>query len=432
MLSYRDRRLHFEGISLEWLVRTTGTPVFLLSERRLEENYQALYRGLSGTGLPAIIRYCAKTNHERGILRVLAGCGSHLLACHLAEAELALASGFPPDRIAFQRPVLSVEELRCLLQRGITFFHLYRVEDLELFEELAPSQGSLRLSLRLRNDSPGARLSPVNFFSRRLGMTREEALAAAGRIVQCPGLSLQALNFYIGTQRSSPSTYRPLLRRAVKLAGQVAKELGVRIQEVNVGGGIPSPTLERLSPWRLWFARAWRGDARGAEHLESFGRRLALELEEVSPRAGLRPPPSLAAEPGRAIVGNAGILVTRVCAVQERWVFTDASRNFLGESPLRFRRAILPVAQPPGKENRTFHLSGSTLNTLDFLTLFQKIPPVRAGELLVLCDAGAYSISRATRYAGLLPAVYLLGRDGNLRCIRRAEKEVDLVVSMES
>jgi diaminopimelate decarboxylase len=109
-------------------------------------------------------------------------------------------------------------------------------------------------------------------------------------------------------------------------------------------------------------------------------------------------------EPGRAIVGNAAILVTRVHAVEGRWVFLDASYNHLGESPLPFSRRILPVAQPGSSPKQTYHLSGCTLNTTDIIDVRRRLPPLGAGDVVALCDAGAYSISRASRYACLLPA----------------------------
>lgn len=123
------------------------------------------------------------------------------------------------------------------------------------------------------------------------------------------------------------------------------------------------------------------------------------------------------------------MLVSRVAAVGEGWVFLDASRNFLGESPLLFRRAILAV-RPGGETARFVHLSGNTLNTMDVIDVRRRLPALRVGDALAFCDAGAYSISRASRYAGLSPAVWLLDRAGAVRAIRRAEDARDLMGPM--
>jgi diaminopimelate decarboxylase len=182
--------------------------------------------------------------------------------------------------------------------------------------------------------------------------------------------------------------------------------------------------LRRIGPRRL-LAR-WRdrpAPAAGGSQ-EEFAARLARRYAELVDGARLPERPRLAAEPGRSIVGDAAVLVSRVQGVSGRWAFLDASRNFLPESPLLFSRRILPLAEAaPGKDKEDgcfYHLSGSTLNTLDVLDLRRRLPRLEPGDALAFCDAGAYSISRASPYAGLPPAVYLLQEDGEVRRVREA------------
>src|SRR4029077_14069148 len=158
--------------------------------------------------------------------------------------------------------------------------------------------------------------------------------------------------------------------------------------------------------------------------------RLGTRFHELAESSGLAAPPVLAAEPGRSIAGDAAGLVTRVRAVRGSCLFLDASRNHLPESPLLFARRILPLADSSkGAGNgaeRFWNLSGCTLNTLDVLDLHRRLPPLAPGDGLVFCDAGAYSISRASSYAGLAPAIYLLAADGTIRLARRAEGVEDI------
>jgi diaminopimelate decarboxylase len=149
-------------------------------------------------------------------------------------------------------------------------------------------------------------------------------------------------------------------------------------------------------------------------------------------RARLDPVPELTFEPGRAIVGSAAVLVTRVVAVRGRWAFLDASRNHLPESPLLFARRVLPVILSASAPRRFQHLSGATLNTTDILDLARCLPPLQPGDLLALCDAGVYSLARASRYAGLTPAAYLVDKRGTVQCIRRAEGLADLTATVAS
>src|SRR4051794_21177052 len=172
-LGYRGGSLRMEGTPLPELVRSLGTPFFLFSEARLRSNYQGLERGLSEAGAGTVLRYCAKTNHEAAVLQVLARCGSHLLASHAAEVELALRCGFAPERIAFARPVLSPAELDSVLAAGVPLVHVHRPEDLPILEEAAARAGRrVRVSLRLRQD--GFAFSPLDRLNRRVGFWAEE------------------------------------------------------------------------------------------------------------------------------------------------------------------------------------------------------------------------------------------------------------------
>jgi diaminopimelate decarboxylase len=437
-LAYRRGVLCMEGAPLPELIGRLGTPFFLLSETRLRANYRALERGLAAAGARSILRYCAKTNHEAAVLETLAGCGSHLLASHAAEVELALRCGFPPERIAYARPVLTAEELGSVLAGGVTWIHVHRRSDLDLLEGAATAVGRrVRVSLRLR--PAGYPLSPLGQLNRRLGLGAGEVLAACRRLASSRWIEPAAVNFYLGTQQSSLAGFTQEFRGVLALLERVAATTGIAFREVNLGGGIPSPSLRRMGAGRL-LAR-WRdrpgpwSSSEGPARLEDLAARLGRRFRELADGARLPEPPRLAAEPGRAIVGDAAVLVTRVREVSGRWAFLDASRNFLPESPLLFSRRILPLARPPaepaeGAGGRFYHLSGSTLNTLDVLDLHRRLPRLEPGEALAFCDAGAYSISRATPYAGLAPAVYALQGDGAVRLARAAGGVEDLLRPM--
>ncbi len=420
-LAYRRGLLCMEGTPLAGLVRRLGTPFFLIGEARLRANYRALERGLAVAGPGSILRYCAKTNHEAAVLETLAGCGSHLLASHAAEVKLALRCGFPPERIAYARPVLTPEKVDSVLEDGVAWIHVHRPADLDLLEGAAARAGRrVRVSLRLRQEG-GLGLSPLDRLNRRLGLGAGEVLDAFRRLARSPWIEPAAVNFYLGTQQSSLEGFTQGFRGVLALLERVADATGAAVREINLGGGIPSPSLRRIGPRRL-LAR-WRdrpAPAAGGSQ-EEFAARLARRYAELVDGARLPERPALAAEPGRSIVGDAAVLVSRVQGVSGRWAFLDASRSFLPESPLLFSRRILPLEKTrEGEDWRFYHLSGSTLNTLDVLDLRRRLPRLEPGDALAFCDAGAYSISRASSYAGLPPAVYLLQEDGEVRRVREA------------
>ena len=412
--------VRMEGVPLAELAERLGTPFFLISASRLRANYRALERGLAAAGPETVLRYCAKTNREAAVLEVIGALGSHLLASHAAEAALAVRCGFPPERIAFARPVLTPEELDGALGLGVPLVHVHHPDDLKAIEQAAARTGRrVRVSFRLRG---AAGLSPVGRLNRRLGLDADEIVEAVRRAAASSALEPAALNFYLGTQQSSLDGFTRVFRGVLDLVKRVASATGVALSEVNLGGGIPSPTLRRIGPRHVLARLRDRLGAAGPRaDLERFAARLGARFRELVEASGLPSPPVLAAEPGRSIVGDAAVLVTRVRAVRGRWLFLDASRNHLPESPLLFARRILPLAGRGKGEERFWNLSGCTLNTLDVLDLHRRLPVLAPGDGLVFCDAGAYSISRASPYAGLSPAVYLLEEDGTVRLARRAQ-----------
>lgn len=388
--------LSWEELRLQDVSAQTGTPALLVSERRLRANIRGLREGL---GASAILRYCAKTNPELGILRIVRDEGLDVLAAQEAEVRLALAAGFAPRQIAFQKPALETRELEAVLQLGVRRVHAFRAADLELIPK------DVRVSLRIALERSGMRV--LSGASKRLGFAPSAVPRREG---------VDALNTYIGTQQENVEAYRPAIRELARLGKTL------QVEELNLGGGIPSNSLRKLTPARL--LTRGRADFIAPETPEKYARQLArIFMEETG--GAFR----LALEPGRSIVGNAAVLLTRVAAEQGRWRFLDCGRNVLAESPFAFTRWIAPL-EPRGGRRAAVDLSGPTLNTLDVVDRRRMLPEVRTGDVLAIGDAGAYTIGRATRYAGLSPAVWLARLDGSLTCIRRAETYDDLTAPM--
>jgi diaminopimelate decarboxylase len=431
MLSYQGNLLHFEGRSVKTLASEIDTPVFIASENQLLSNFRTIYDSFKDCDVQPLIRYCAKTNNEAFVIRALAASESHVMVTHDAEAALALECGFPPDKIAYQRPVFIEHEVRAVLKKGVPLIHLYRYQDLLKIVSLANElQIRVKISLRLRSSAWLNCIHPINFPATRLGMDQDELVQAAKLVDVEENLALQGINFYAGTQKGAPGSFRSMLRNVINLTG-ILKSLGIHLQEINIGGGIPSSSLIRMGMKTFFQGRQEMTplpDPRS--ELMAFSTQLAKLYTSEWERAGHGPLPVLALEPGRSLVGNTSILIAQVKAIQGNWVFLDASSNYLGESPLLLWRRILPVEIRQTMRKQTYHFSGSSLNTLDVLGYYRRLPRLEEGDYLVFGDAGAYSISRASRYAGLSPAIYALGRDGKLALVRRSEGFADLTAAM--
>jgi diaminopimelate decarboxylase len=431
MLNYQENKLHFEGRSVKALASEVDTPVFIASENQLLSNFRTLYGSFLDSGVQPLIRYCAKTNNEAFVLQALASTESHVMVSHEAEAELALECGFPPERIAYQRPVFIEHEVRAILKKGIPLVHVYRYQDLLKIASLAGKLGiRCQISLRLRSSAPLNRIHPINFPATRLGMDQEELVQAAKKVKAEADLALQGINFYAGTQKGAPGSFKSMLRNVINLTCKL-KDLGIHLSEINIGGGIPSSSLIRMGMRTLLQGRQRVTNLPdpGSELL-AFSTQLAALYTNEWERVGKGPMPVLALEPGRSLVGNTSILITRVKAIQGKWVFLDASSNYLAESPLLLWRQILPVEIRHPLRNQAYHFSGSSLNTLDVLGYYRRLPMLKEGDYLVFGDAGAYSISRASHYAGLSPAIYVLDSAGKLTLARRSEGFADLTAAM--
>ncbi len=421
-----DGSLEWEGVSITTLLEDRPTPFFLFSEDRLRQNLAAVREGLGASGLPVEIRYCAKTNSELAVQGVFASEGSSVMASTPEEVDLALAAGFSSDRIAYQRPVIGAE-IATVLARGVRRFHIYRNSHVEILERFASEAGvSIAVSLRIRDAKGG--MMVLGSAARRLGLTPDEAIEAARSVASSGRLRLDGLNSYIGTHQRGYSRFARSIQLLCSVAARIRRDTGQEVAELNIGGGIPSETLRRMTPsqaLRRWFDQMEGPRVTLAGYASEVGSILREEIERV-PFVS-----RVAAEPGRSLVGNAGVLITRVTDVQRDWLFVDASRNVLCESPLLFNRRI--DTHTSGRRNPTgryYSISGCTLNTLDVIDWRRRLPCMERGDVLLIGDAGAYSLSRAARYAGLTPAAYMITREGNITMIRRPETLADLAAPM--
>ena len=380
-------------LDLRDIAKQFGTPLLLADEARLRANANDLRDGLRSAWPDVVLRYCAKTNHEPAILSILRDEQLDVLASHEPEVRLAHKARFVPEQIAFQKPVLDERELARVIDAGVRRVHAFRDADLDLL-----ARYDARISLRIALPHFGIPL--LGAAARRMGFDPAEIRPRAG---------VDAVNTYIGTQQERVEAYRPAIRALLA----IARRIGAR--EVNLGGGVPSSTLRRVTPMR--FVR--RDRATPAMPLREYAARLGAIFAEEARGEPFR----LVLEPGRSIVGNAVVLLTRVCAEKGPWRFLDCGRNVLVESPLAFTRPIELLGSRDGARSLV-HLAGPTLNTLDVVDTRRRLPPLRVGDVLAIGDAGAYTLSRATRYAGLPPALYLARRGGGIECIRPAETEL--------
>ena len=427
MITYKGDELFYDGHAIAQLADRFPTPFFLFSERVLAANYNRLLEAFSSLPAGVVIDYCVKTNHEPALLGVLHDMGAGAMVSCGWELQLAVAAGFDPERITFHGPCKTRQELDAAVSAGVGLIHVYSEEELDQLSQIAAAyRRPVKIALRLPTPDPWWARGLAGWYAQRLGIPWHAAERAFQRACASAWLCPVGISVHVGTQVTRPDPYRRAIQQMVQLAEGLGKA-GIVIREIGLGGGWPSDTLQPLTLKALVRDVDWRTSQFASPAPDSLARQVANAFRREVAQSRLLTAPRLRLEPGRGIVGSAGLLVTRVVTLRDRWVFVDGSRNVLPETLFPARRLILPVVWNARAKARRCHLAGRTLNTMDVLALGVRLPPVQLGDVLAFLDAGAYSLSRACHYAGTVPDVYLLKRTETVVHIREEDRYEHIV-----
>jgi diaminopimelate decarboxylase len=405
--AYRDGALACEGVPLEAIAGEVDTPAFVYSGGAIDEAYRSIDEALDFA--PHLIAYAVKANGNLSVLARLAsqGCGADIVS--IGEMQRALKAGFSPDHIVYSGVGKRREEILAAAQAGIRALHVENIQELDVVESVALELGrALPIGLRV-NPDVDPKTHPyiaTGLQESKFGLAIPVAESILPRILKSPHLELEAVACHIGSQLSSPEP----LRDAIELLGNFARrclEQGAELRAIDVGGGWPMHYGQEVDPYPP--ARAF-GDAI----------RNGLESANV-----LRPEIEIVTEPGRALVGDAGVLLTRVLYTKQqgdrRFVIVDAAMTELIRPALYGAyHAIMPIHEPsPRADLLPVDVVGPVCESGDFVAKDRPLPEVRPGDLLAIRGAGAYGREMQSMYnARPLPPEVLV--DGTRsRVVRR-------------
>ncbi len=412
-LAWSGGTLHYAGVAIHDLVCQTGTPAFVWAERRVRANLARFCAAMAFPRLHTVVYYSAKTATEPWVLALLQRLGASVEVACTRELTLALEAGFPPDRVMLDGPAHPPQAFATAIRRGTTLVKVDSLDQLRCLAEVVDTS-PVRVLLRLRVDAPAWAGSLAESLISRFGLRLDDLEEAWSLIRATPSLGLEGFAVHVGSQVAGTGPYR----HAASLLAEAARrshEAGLAPRLLDLGGGFPSPTLASAS-----LATAARTLLRRPRvpPLERYAQAVAREI------ARCRLPPSvqtLAFEPGRVLVGDAAVLLTRVVAVKARWAFLDASRNFVPESLVFARRSFVPTrADGP---LRTWNLAGCTLSGGDVLALKVRLPRLARNDVLVMLDAGAYTVSKASRFTTCVPPAYAILESGSVTLVRPSEDD---------
>lgn len=398
------------------------TPFLIINEGKILENLEILRSRFSPeTGF----YYSVKTNYELPVLRTLAQAGIGAEVSSGFELSLAREAGFPPEKICLDGPAWKEEELEVAVRAKIRMFNLDSLTMAAKLDEVSARLNSISpVTIRIQAETY-PRVGFLPRFARKFGVPPRALRDLLAPLTRMKGLKLAGLSTHTGTGLSHPGPLLKAINTLAKLAGEL-RSRDFPVNFVNLGGGLPAPGVQVLSPGdllRIQFGFSPVPLPPGEPDLSDFCRVVAGIIDrELTPQKL-----SVAFEPGRSLVSNAGLLVTRVVSIKKNWIFLDGGVNLLPESPFFLKRRFFLAARPGEKTEKRFNLSGPSLNTADVVGLGIPLPRPEIGELLVAENAGAYTISRANQFTRLRPPVYFLEKNGRIRTCRRAETLEDLL-----
>jgi len=379
---YTNGTLHLEKVALTTLARTYGTPLYVYSQAAMLDALAAYQRGFAGRKVH--ICYALKANSSLAILQLFArhGCGFDIVSG--GELQRVLAAGGDPARVIFSGVGKTRTEMRQALQAGIGCFNVESEAELEVLNEVAQSLGQRApVSIRV-NPDVDAQTHPyisTGLKDNKFGIAHERVLAVYRRAAALPGLRVVGIDCHIGSQITAAAPYLDALDKMLDTVASIEAE-GIPLAHIDFGGGLgidygdgqtPSTTADAL--WsQLWAIL----DARG------YGDR------------------QLVIEPGRSLVGNAGVCLTEVLYLkdsgQKHFCIVDAAMNDLPRPALyQAWHAIVPLDTRTQRAVQVMDVVGPICESGDWLGQ-QRPLAVQAGDLLAVLSAGAYCSAMGSNY----------------------------------
>ena len=375
--NYRADVLHAEEVSLATIAERFGTPCYVYSRATLERHWRAFDAALASR--PHLICYAVKANSNLGVLSVLAQLGSGFDIVSVGELERVLAAGGDPSKVVFSGVGKRADEIRRALQVGIRCFNVEVPGELDRIDRIACELGVVApVSIRV-NPDVDAQTHPyisTGLKENKFGIDIALSVQEYRRAATMKHIQVVGIDCHIGSQLTQTGPFLDALDRVLVLADELAG-LGITIQHLDLGGGLGIRYRDELPP-------------EPAEWAEQVLSRLAGREFEIL------------IEPGRAIVGNAGVLLTRVeylkCNESKNFAIVDAAMNDLLRPALYSAwQAIIPIEQSRDGLLRTWDIVGPVCETGDFLGKQRELA-LNEGDLLAVRSAGAYGFSMSSNY----------------------------------
>jgi len=411
--AYRAGVLHAEDVALADIAAAVGTPFYCYATATLERHYQVFSDALAG--LDALICYAMKANSNQSVVRTLVAAGAGLDVVSQGELRRGLAAGAAPDGIVFSGVGKTAREIAFALEAGILCFNVESEAELALISAIASARGATAaIAVRVNPDVDARTHAKITTgrAENKFGIPIERARDVYARAARLPGIRVSGVAVHIGSQITDLAPYDAAYARLAELVG-VLRADGHVIDHVDGGGGLGIP---------------YRPDEPAPPLPAAYGEVVRRRLGGLDAR--------ILVEPGRVLVGNAGVLVSEVLYVKQAtsktFVIVDAAMNDLIRPTLyEAHHDIRPLAEPDlAAEPMVADVVGGICESGDYIALGRRLPPLKAGDRVAIMTTGAYGAVEGSTYNSrpLAPEVMV---NGSQWAVVRPRQTYDELIAMD-
>ena len=403
---YKNGELHCERVSIRRIAEKVGTPFYLYSYRTLVRHFNVFNEAFEG--IPHLVCYSMKSNSNLALIRLFVNLGGGVDVVSGGELYRAIKGGADPKKIVFSGVGKREDEIEYGLKAGILMFNVESLMELQTINEVAGRMNKkAAISIRVNPDID-AKTHPyitTGMKQNKFGIDILRAPMAYRLASELPNLKIIGIDCHLGSQLVDVEPFVEALKKLRSLVDDLRRG-GIDIQYIDLGGGLGITYNDEEPPHPYEYA------SNILEEIKSFNCTLILE-------------------PGRVIVGNAGILVSKVLYTKEneekRFLIVDAAMNDLVRpSYYGSFHQILPVREEK-REEVVVDVVGPVCESADFLAKERKISRLNPGELIAVMSAGAYGFSMATNYNSRPRVAEVMVRDDEIHVIRKREEYEDLI-----
>jgi len=420
---YRDGHLYCEDVDLARVAEELGTPIYVYSATTILDHYTRLDRALAP--LDHLICYAVKANSNGAILKLLAGAGAGFDIVSGGELYRVLAAGGDPAKCTFAGVGKSCEEIEYALEQRVCSFNVESEAELDHIDRIAgakETRAPIALRVNPDVDSHTHQYISTGSHENKFGIALDRVAAVYEQAAKMPNLEIVGVQMHIGSQIAEAKPFASAIGKVAPIVRELKSKYAIKFLSIGGGMGIVYQRALESGSGKWWHEHS--SDS-FAFSVRDYAGAIVPPLREIDIR--------ILVEPGRFLVGNGGVLLTRVRYIKKtgakKFAIVDSGMNDLIRPALyQSYHEIVPVAEPSKtKSTEKIDIVGPVCESGDFFALDREMPELHEGDLLAIMSAGAYGFVMASNYNSRpLPAEALV-RGGGFALIRKRQTWKDLV-----